>query len=111
MPEGLFIESLMRNNDKIRQDRALSIAEDAELMYKREVEDLALMIKRLEREQENMLDLSPADADSLVLATDFNAKEYVNKDLEIGVKLRNLKIKLEIAKERYTALFGRELAV
>lgn len=109
MAEGKFLESLMRNNDKIRQDRAQSIAEDAELIYKREAEDLALSIRKLEREQENMLDLSPTDADSLVLASDFDAKNYVSKDLEIGVKLRNLSIKLDIAKERYKELFSKEL--
>lgn len=111
MAEGAFLDSLKRNNQQIREDRAASIAEDAELMYKREVEDLALVIRKLQREQENMLDMSPSDADSLVLASDFNAKDYVAKDLEIGVKLRNLEIKLEIAKKRYEFLFGKALEV
>ena len=101
-----FLESLKRNNEKIRDDRANAIAEDAQLMYKRETEDLALSLKRLVREQENMLDMSPTDANSLVLASDFDAKDYVYKDLEISVKIRNLEIKLELAKKRYTHLFG-----
>lgn len=111
MANGAFLDSLKRNNQQIRDDRASSIADDAELMYKREVEDLALTIRKLQREQDNMLDMSPKDADSLVLASDFNAKEYVSKDLEIGVKLRNLEIKLEIAKKRYAYLFGKDLVV
>ena len=101
-----FLESLKRNNDKIRDDRANAIAEDAQLMYKRETEDLALALKRLKREQENMLDMSPTDANSLVLASDFDAKDYVAKDLEMSVKIRNLEIKLELAKKRYAHLFG-----
>ena len=68
MEEGAFLESLKRNNAKIRADRAVAIAEDAEVMFKREIEDIAISIKRLRREQENMLDLSPTDATSLVLA-------------------------------------------
>lgn len=32
--EGAFIQSLKRNNSKIRQDRAESIGEDAEVIYK-----------------------------------------------------------------------------
>ena len=60
----------------------------------------------MKREQENMLDLSPTDATSLMLASDFESKEYVAKDLELGVKIRNTKIKLEIAKKRYAYLFG-----
>lgn len=103
---GKFIESLKRNNKQIRDDRATAIAEDAQLIYKREVEDLELQIKRIKRDQENMLDLSPANAQSLVLASDFDAKDYVVKDLKLGVDIRNLEIKLEIAKKRYQYLFG-----
>ena len=107
--EGAFQESLYRNNAKIRKDRADSISEDAQLIYKREVEDLNVEMKRMTREQENMLDLSPTDAMSLTLASDFNSKEYVTKDLELGVKLRNLEIKIDIAKARYEYLFGGTL--
>lgn len=101
-----FLQSLTRNNDRIRADRAQAIAEDAELMYKREIEDLDVQSKRLKRERDSLLDLSPTNADSLVLATDFDAKSFVQKDIQIGIQLRNLEIKLEIAKKRYAYLFG-----
>lgn len=104
--KAAFLDALKRNNEKIRDDRANAIAEDAQLMYKRETEDLALSLKRLIREQESMLDMSPTDANSLVLASDFDAKDYVAKDLEMSIKIRNLEIKLELAKKRYTHLFG-----
>jgi len=104
--EGAFIASLKRNNSKIRADRAEAIGEDAELMYKRGVEDLKVAISRMKRDQENMLDMSPENALSLKLASDFDAKTFVEKDLEIGVKIRNAQIKLEIAMQRYTYLFG-----
>lgn len=103
---GAFIDSLKRNNKQIRDDRATAIAEDTQLVYKREIEDLEINIRKMKREQENMLDLSPTDARSLVLASDFDSKDYVNKDLELGVKIRNAEIKLEIAKKRYVYLFG-----
>ena len=104
--QGAFLDSLKRNNKQIRDDRAEAIGEDAQLVYKREVEDLELSIKQMRREQENMLDLSPSHAQSLVLASDFDSKEYVAKDLELGVKIRNAEIKLEIAQKRYEYLFG-----
>jgi len=104
--KGAFQESLYRNNAKIRKDRADSIIEDAELIYKREIEDLEVSMKKLQRDQENMLDLSPTNAMNLTLASDFDSKVYVDKDLEIGVKIRNLEIKIEIARKRYTYLFG-----
>jgi len=103
---GAFMYSLKRNNKQIRDDRAMAIAEDTQLIYKRTMEDLEVALKRMRREQENMLDLSPTDARSLVLASDFDSKEYVNKDVELGVKIRNTEIKLEIAKARYEYLFG-----
>ena len=103
--KGAFVSSLMRNNKKIRDDRAIAIAEDSQLIYKREVEDLVIQIKQLKRERESMLDLSPTTADSLVLASDFDSKLFVAKDIELGVKIRNLEIKLEIASTRYDELF------
>jgi len=106
--KGAFMESLVRNNKKIREDRAVTIQEDAEVRYKRTVEDLELEIKKLKRDRENMLDLSPENAMSLVLASDFDAEAFVKKDLEIGVQIRNLEIKLEITKTRYAYLFGGE---
>ena len=104
--KGAFISSLKRNNKQIRDDRAEAISEDALMIYKRTVEDLDVQIKKMKREQENMLDLSPESATSLKLASDFDASDYVTKDVELGVKIRNAEIKLDIAKKRYEYLFG-----
>ena len=104
--EGAFVASLKRNNAKIRQDRAQAIGEDTQIVYKRSIEDLDMSIKKMKREQENMLDLSPESATSLILASDFQSDEYTKKDIELGVKIRNAEITLEIAKKRYEYLFG-----
>jgi hypothetical protein len=104
--EGAFFGSLKRNNRQIRDDRATAIAEDTELVYKRKIEDLELSIKKMKREQENMLDLSPTTTQSLILASDFNSAEYVEKDIDLGIKIRNTEITLEIARKRYQYLFG-----
>lgn len=103
--QGAFVDMLKRNNKKIRNDRAIAIGEAAQMIYKRTVEDLEVEIKQVTREREAMMDLSPASADSLVLAADFDAKAYVAKDLDLGVKIRNLHIKLEVARSRYNYLF------
>jgi hypothetical protein len=105
---GAFAESLKRNNKQIRNDRAQAIVEDTELVYKRSIEDLELSLKKMKRERENMLDLSPSNAQSLVLASDFDSNSYVEKDLELGVKIRNTEIKLEIARSQFKHLFGVE---
>ena len=104
--KGAFIESLTRKSNKIRADRAAAISEDADLIYKRIIEDLEVDIRRLERERESMLDLSPDNSLSLKPAKDFDEKEFVEQDVQIGLKLRNLNIKLDIAKKRYMYLFS-----
>lgn len=102
---GSFYSSLKRNNKQIRDDRATAIAEDTALGYKRMVEDIELSIKKMKREQENMLDLSPTNAQSLVLASDFDSKSFIEKDIELGIRIRNAEIKLEIALKRFKYLF------
>jgi len=106
--KGAFIESLKRNNRQIRADRAEAIGEDVELLFKRTVEDIEMRITRMKRERENMLDLSPENAQSLVLASDVDAEAFVSKDIDLGVKIRNEEIKLEIANKRFNYLFKGE---
>jgi len=104
--EGIFIASLKRNNKQIRDDRAQAIGEDAQLIYKRKIEDMRVNIRKMARDRENMLDLSPENAMSLKLASDFNAEEYATKDIELGRKIRDAEITLEITEAQYTKLFG-----
>ena len=103
-----FIESLQRNNDQIREDRARTIGADSELIYRRRVEDIQLKIKRLEREQEGLIDISPLDRNSLTFA-DFNPEEFVQKDMELSLIIRNLNIQLEVTGKRFEYLFGKKL--
>ena len=109
--KGAFVGSLVRNNKKIREDRAIAIAEEADMKYKRKVEDLQIKIKQMKRERDNMLDMSPTSADSLVMASDFDGDQFVSKDLKLGVDIRNLEIQLQVAEERYAFLFEGENTV
>ena len=103
-----FVDALRRNNDQIREDRAKAISEDSELIYRRKFEDIELKIKRLEREQEGQIDISPLDKNSLVFA-DFDPDAFVQKDIELSLNIRNLKIQLEIIKKRFEYLFGKTI--
>jgi hypothetical protein len=103
--KGAFVGSLKRSNKNIRDDRAAAIAEAAEMKYKRKVEDLNLAIKVLARDRNNMLDMSPANTMSLMVASDFDADVFVTKDIEIGMKLRELEITRDIAQKQYELLF------
>lgn len=103
--KGAFIESLKRNSKQIKSDRALAIAEDAETEMKRRIEDLIRDIRKMEREREARLDMSPDNVTSLKMALDFNATEFVNQELEYGERLFIMGRKLQILQERYNYLF------
>lgn len=103
--KGEFLKSLVRSNKQIREDRAASIGRQANVIYKRMVEDLELDIQQMEQDRENMLDLSPTNAQSLMVASDFKAGEWATKDYELSMKIRNSKIRLEVIKQRYEYLF------
>jgi len=105
--DGLFNKTLKRNSANIRSDRAEAIGEQAQIKYKRTIEDLQLNIKDLQREQANLLDMSPDNITSLIMAKNFNAQGFCESDITIGLKIRDEKIKLEVASERYVELFGR----
>ena len=106
---GEFGLALKRNNKEIKNARAESIISKAQVMYKRTVEDLTIELDEMRRELDDMLDMSPNNAMNLVVASDFEPKAFIAKDLEIGVKIRNTEIKVDIAKKRYQVLFGEEL--
>lgn len=103
---GAFLSTLIRSNKDIKKDRAIAVAEDVQMTYKRQVEDLEIKIKRLKREQENHLDLSPEVALGLKPAKDVDSLAWVDKDLALGVQIREEEIKLDIARKRYEYLFG-----
>jgi len=103
---GAFVNSLRRNNKQIKDDRAATISEDAQMAYQRAIEDLIMDIKRMRRSRENMLDLSPENSFSLMLGKDFDGKKFVEADTRIAVDLRNAEIKLELMQKQFTYLFG-----
>ena len=108
--KGSFVNSLKRNNKQIRDDRALSIAEDAKMLFKREVEDSATRLKRLKRDLENLLDLSGNETTKIISPSDFIAKDFVANNLKIGLAIRDEEIKFDILNKRYNELFEGEEA-
>ena len=104
--QGAFVSSLVRNNKQIKADRAATISRTANVIYKRKVEDLELDIQQMESDRDNMLDLSPSNSMSLIVASDFKADDFANKDLDLSMKIRNAKIKLQVWKNRYQYLFA-----
>lgn len=101
---GMFLSKLKRSNKQIKEDRAASIVENVERIYRRKVEDMSYDLKELYRKRDALLDLSPSDANSLIIR-DFDPNDFVEKDMDFGLKIREIEIKLEIAKKQYNELF------
>ena len=104
---GFLNESLSRSNREIRQERGDAIAEDLQIIYKRNVEDIEMKLTRLVREQKNAFDFSPTNSQSLVMAKELDSMEILEKDIAMSIQERELKIKLNVAKQRYNFLFGQ----
>ena len=106
--KGVFKTDLMRTFTQLKESRAESVAEDVEIIYKRQIEDLCHQIRNYDRDRENLiLDLSPSSAFSgNVVPSDFKPSDFLAKDVEIGLNKRDAIIKLEIVIERYEYLFG-----
>lgn len=106
--KGVFKSDLMKTFKQLKETRAESVAEDVEIIYKRQIEDLCHQIRNYDRDRENLiLDLSPTSAFSgNVVPSDFKPAEFLSKDVEIGLNKRDAIIKLEIVIERYEYLFG-----
>lgn len=103
--KGQFARFLLRNNKTIKEDRALTILRRAELAYKRQVEDIESELQDLEAERKGLLDLSPTNADSLILAADFKPEVFYATDMKLTLKIREAKIRLEEAQARFKELF------
>lgn len=105
---GAFKSDLMRSFKQLKESRAIAVAEDAEIVYKRKIEDLCKNLRQYERDREDMiLDLSPSSVgSSAVVPSDFKVDTLLEKDIELGKKKREDTIILEIVLDRYQRMFG-----
>lgn len=97
--QGALIQSLIRSSKDIKRSRAIAI---------RQVQDLRMRLSQLKRSRDDLIDLSPTDANSLILAKDFDAKKFAEEHIGLGVKIRQAEIELEIAEKSFINLFGQE---
>lgn len=106
--KGAFKSDLMRSFKQLKEARAESVVEDAEILYKRKIEDLCKNLRQYERDREDMiLELSPSSVgSSTVVPLDFRIDVLLEKDIELGKKKREDEIILEIVLDRYQRMFG-----
>lgn len=108
--KGAFVSSLVRNSKTIKEDRAMAIFKNAEKHYRRQIEDVQSNIETMEAEREALLDMSPTNSQSLVLASDFNPNDFYDNDKKLTLSIREQKIVLAELQGRYQYLFGSVVA-
>jgi hypothetical protein len=96
----------MGNEKPTGSQRATAGSEDAKSLYKREIQSLAHLISLLKMEQEEIANLTPTDEQTKEITNAIDSGAYVSKEIEIGVKIRDLEKKLETARKRFQFLFG-----
>lgn len=104
--EGKFFTNLKMNAKGIKETRARGIAEDACVAYKRQVEDFTRELRRLQRQREDLLDLHGDSALSIKPGKDFDPERFVEEDLELGYRIREITVRLRIAERQFEELFG-----
>src|SRR5688572_10809899 len=100
-----FGKMLTRNNKELRDGRALDLLEGIELEYKREIENMERDLKVMRRNREQTLDMAPSKSFELTVDAKDSAA-FVKKDIETGVTIKQLELKLEVAKKQYDEMFA-----
>lgn len=104
-----FKEMLTQSAKNLRESKAQSIAERLEATYSNEINSLVLAIKDLTREQsELILDMYPSTSVSNELGKNFNPNDFLSKDLDNMIKIREYKIKLELLAKKYKEYFDKD---
>ena len=80
--------------------------QEPRLIYKREIQNLARLIQNLKKQKEDLARMTPTEAKTYEITDAIDSGAYVSKEIEIGVKIRDLEKKLKSAKKRYQFLFG-----
>jgi len=106
---GMFEELLRESGKQIKDRRAKGISEDAKMAYKTMVETLGYDVRKLQREQEDSLDFAPDNVFSIISAKSFEPDVFAQKDADLGVRIRNAKVKFITAARRYKYLFGENV--
>ena len=103
--KGLFIDALLKTNEKIKKDRASSIYEAAKITYARAIEDMERKLKLVNSQQDAMLDFCSTNLDSMMKADEFDGNSFMKKDMGYSLNLKDTQEILDILKARYKKLF------
>jgi len=102
----VFYKNLVNTNEKIKQDRGIMLAGQAERAKRKIVEDLIDKIENEKFKLERMYDLSPKETTDLAYREDFNPKTWAEETQKIEDNIFALTVKMTTAKKAYEKQFG-----
>ena len=85
--------------------RAAAASKDAATLYKREMQNLERLIGLLKKERDTMARRPLTDKQTSEITDAIDSGAYVSREIEIGVKIRDLEKKLDTARKRFQFLF------
>ena len=105
---GILGASLKQTYKQIKESRIEAMLEDAEIKYRREIEDVCAKIRRCDRDMEDaILDILPANAGQGINPSAFDADRLKNTRISTLIIRRENSVKLGILVNDYETLFGR----
>lgn len=106
---GAFYETLKQNSKQIKEAKASALAEDLEFCSKNEIVGLKNQLRLLYNQRSEMLDIFlPNSTTSLKVGEGFNGTKFITEYNTIGLNIRNVSIKLQVALDSYKYLIGKD---
>jgi len=104
---GILGPTLKQTYKQIKDSRIEAMLEDAELKYRRDIEDECAKVRQCDRDMEDaILDILPANAGQGINPAAFDASKLKNTRVSTLLTRRESSIKLGILVNDYETLFG-----
>lgn len=105
---GILGATLKQTYKQIKESRIEAMLEDAEIKYRREIEDVCANIRRCDRDMEDaILDILPSNAGQSINPSAFDAERLKNTRISTLIIRRENSVKLGILINDYETLFGK----
>lgn len=104
--KGLFYETLNRSNAQILRDRSEDIIIDTKQDYNTAFNIMERDLRNAKAERKSHMDLSPVSKDALTFTSSFKSQEWVQKDIDLSIKIMNFEMKLEVLRKRIEELYS-----
>lgn len=102
-----FVKMLTRDNSKVQKARAIRLGTITETEMSQLISNLETQRLTIEDQMDQQLDVTTQnDMTSMNAIKDWDAKSFIQRRVEMRVKLKNLEVNLEAAYETRKELFG-----